>query len=177
LEQPLASSTTSLERVEFATAIRGYDKDEVDTFLRELAAEHNRMMAELAAAQQGAEKVYLEMGEEIGDILQHAKDVADQMKKQAEEESARRADELRTAAEVSALKQIRDAQEKVRQLKAAEQEVRARLQTIADTIHSLSIRIADIDSTAEIDATTRDDASEIAALTREVTTSPTPSPA
>jgi DivIVA domain-containing protein len=195
LEHHPTSSAEGLERVEFATAIRGYDKHEVDTFLRELAAEHNRMMAELDAARNSAEKSYLEMGEEVGDLLQHARDTADQIMKLAEEESAaikdgarraaektaseaaRHADEVRSAAETSALRKIREAQDKLRQLKAAEQEVRARMRTIAETIHSLSIQIADIESTTEIDVAARDDAGEIDALTREATTSPTPSPA
>jgi DivIVA domain-containing protein len=173
LEHPLASSAQGLERVQFATAIRGYDKDEVDTFLRELATEHNRMMAELVAAQKNAENVYLEMGEEIGDILQHAKDVADQMIKRAEEEAAVITEQARRAAAKTASEAARRAD----QLKEADQEIRARISLMAETIQSLSLQIADMDSASETEATANDETSEIAALTKEVTTSPTPSPA
>jgi DivIVA domain-containing protein len=173
LEHPLASSAQGLEHVEFATAIRGYDKDEVNTFLKELATEHNRMMAELVAAQKSAENVYLEMGEEIGDILQHAKDVADQMIKRAEEEAAVITEQARRAAAKTATAAARRAD----QLKEADQEIRARISLMAETIQSLSLQIADMDSASETEAAANDEASEIAALTKEVTTSPTPSPA
>jgi DivIVA domain-containing protein len=161
-----------LEHVEFSTAIRGYDKDEVDTFLRELAAEHNRMMAELVEAQKNAEKAHLEMGEEIGDLLQHAKDVADQMIKRAEEEAAAITEGARRAAARTASEALR----RTDHLRGAEKEIRARIRMMAETIQSLNIQITDMDSTSETEATAEDEVSDIAELTRDVSTSPTPSP-
>lgn len=171
MEQPLASSAQDLERVEFATAIRGYDKDEVDTFLRELAVEHNRIAAELSAAKKSADKSYVEMGEEIGDILQHTRDVADQMIKSAEEEAAGIKERARRAAEQTATEAARRAD----RLKEAEQEIRTRIRMMAETIQSLTVQIVEMDSTSEAEAS-KAETGEIAALTREVTTSPTPSP-
>ncbi len=171
-----------LERVEFATSIRGYDKDEVDTFMRELAEEHNRLVAELAAVKRSAEKAYVELGEEIGDLLQHAKDVADQMRKKAEEDAAtikekarraaekttseatRRAEDLRRAAEADAVGRLRDAQEKVRLLQETEKQIRTRLYSVRMTVQTLAEQIEAAEAKPEVEQEVLSDGEEIGAL-------------
>jgi DivIVA domain-containing protein len=184
-----------LARVEFATAMRGYDKDEVDTFLQELAEEHNRLLADLAAARRTAEKAHLELGEEMGDLLQHAKDVAAANIKKGEEraaeikEKARRAaertiaeaqrkgDELRRAAEADAVVRIRTAQEQVQALQEVEKDVRAQLQLLRSTLASLDRQVDEASQTPAIDQPILDDAGEVVALQPTPTPAASPAPA
>lgn len=180
-----------LARVEFATAMRGYEKDEVDAFLRELAEEQVRLHEELTTARRTAEKAHLELGEEMGDLLQHAKDVAAAMVKKGEEQAAeikekarragertmaeaeRKGGELRRAAEAESVARIRAAQEKVRSLQQIEKDVRTQLQTLRSTLASLDRQVEDASEAPSIDQPVLDDAGEIVALQP----APTPSPA
>src|SRR5918992_594028 len=74
-------SPDQIERATFGMTLRGYDRDEVDIFLR-------RVADELRESQRlRSEKLYENLGDEIGTLLQHAKDNADAMTKQAEEDS------------------------------------------------------------------------------------------
>lgn len=183
-EEPMdeVSESQDLTKVEFATALRGYDKEEVDTFLRELADEHNRLLTELATTKRSAEKAYQEMGEEIGDLLQHAKDVADQMRKKAEEEAANtketarraaertvaeaenKADSLRRAAESDAIVRVREAQQKVSSLQDTEQQVRTRLYSLRMTIETLGEQIQGAEANPEVQQDVLEDSDEISAL-------------
>ena len=84
-----------LENVNFSTSFRGYATDEVDGFLQS-AADGMR-----AAMREVTEKAYQRLGEDIGSLLQHARDVADEMQKKAEEQAnALRADAEREASRV-----------------------------------------------------------------------------
>lgn len=67
-----------IERTQFTSKMRGYDPEEVDAFLRNVAGQ-------LRTVQAQAEKGYQALGEQMGDLLQHAKDRADEMNKAAEE--------------------------------------------------------------------------------------------
>jgi DivIVA domain-containing protein len=104
-------SPDQVERAAFGTALRGYDRNEVDIFLRRIADE-------LRESQKlRSEKLYESLGDEIGNLLQHAKDSADEMTKEAEQDSARiRADaesasrEMRAAAERDATQMRTDAE-------------------------------------------------------------------
>ena len=179
---PDQSPVPDLARVEFSTAMRGYDKDEVDTFLRELAGEHNRVVVELGAARRSAEKAHLELGEEIGELLQHAKDVADGLIKKAREEAAatkevarrkaeqlgaearRKADELTAAAEAVSLARIRDAQQKVRALQETETEIRAHLASLLQTVKGLDDQIVRATGEPEVEQKVLDDRAELSVL-------------
>jgi DivIVA domain-containing protein len=74
-----------IEEHVFAIADRGYDCNEVDDFLR-------RVAVHLEAIERGETKFgtrpYEALGIEMGDLLQHAHDVAAHVKKQAEDEAA-----------------------------------------------------------------------------------------
>ena len=179
---PDQGSAQQLARVEFATAMRGYDKDEVDTFLRELADEHDRLLTDLAAARRSAEKAHLELGEEIGELLQHAKDIADGMIKKAGEEAAsiketarrnaekllsnanRRSEEVTRAAEQAALTRVRGAQQKVASLKETETEVRAHLSALRHTVRTVQEQLEKADAQPAVQEEVLDDEGEIALL-------------
>jgi DivIVA domain-containing protein len=77
-----ASSNDDLENTTFSTALRGYDRDEVDAFVRTIAEE-------MRVLNEGRnEKLYESLGEEMGALLQHARDSADTMKREAQEDAA-----------------------------------------------------------------------------------------
>ena len=188
-EQPTSQDLT---RVEFATAMRGYDKDEVDAFLQELASEQNRLTAELDQARRTAEKAHLELGEEMGDLLQHAKDVAEGVVKKGEERAAeikekarraaekvlaeaeRRDAELRRTAEAEAVTRIRAAQDQVRELQQIERGVREQLQALRTTLASLDRQVEEASAAPVIDQPVLEDAAEIVALQSTPETSPAP---
>ena len=181
-ERPDRSDAQAYD-VEFTTAMRGYDKQEVDTVLRELAEEHNRVLTELAAARRSAEKAHLELGEDIGELLQHAKDIADGLVKKAREEAAavaesarrsadatvararRSAEELTAKAEAVAVAKVREAQRKVASLQALESEVRSHLAVLQQTARSLDEEIGRTVSEPPVVQEVLDDAGEVAALT------------
>lgn len=69
----------------FAIGERGYDCNEVDSFLQQVAAHVDALGR--GEAEFGT-KPYEALGIEMGDLLQHAHDVAAHLKKQAEDEAA-----------------------------------------------------------------------------------------
>ena len=156
-----ASSNEHLENTTFSTALRGYDRDEVDAFVRTVAQEMR------ALNEDRNEKVYESLGEEMGALLQHARDSADAMKRQAQEDAAntraeaeaeankikedataaarelqqtaeQHATKTRTEAESEASTRIADATEKVRRLEATEGQARARLKSIREELASIT---------------------------------------
>ena len=164
------SSSQDLTRVEFATVMRGYDKDEVDTFLHELAAEHERLVAELTDARKTAEKAHRELGEDIGDLLQHAKDISENMVKKAEEEAAVIKEKARRASEQAAARAAERAQEvikeadgeaasriaaadrKIQELIVSEKAIRARLAELRSTLESIGKDLVTVEKSPEIGA-------------------------
>jgi len=164
------SPSQDLTRVEFATVMRGYDKDEVDTFLHELAAEHERLVAELTEARKTAEKAHRELGEDIGDLLQHAKDISESMVKKAEEEAAvikekarraseqaavragERAQEVIKEAEGEAATRIAAADRKVKELISTERAIRARLGDLRSTLEAIGKDLVTAENFPSIEA-------------------------
>lgn len=148
-------SPQDIEKADFAIAMRGYDREEVDGFLRAMAQEQRTLLEELTTAKRGAEQSYLALGDEIGGLLQHAKDVADDMVKKADEEAARllddarqaaerttseseqRAAEIRAEAQKDAAECVADATEKVSALQESERDARERLHSLRTLLQSL----------------------------------------
>jgi DivIVA domain-containing protein len=97
-----------LEQASFSTSFRGYSTDEVDAFLQS-AAEGMRV-----ALKEITERAYERLGEDVGGLLQHAKDVADEMLKKAEEQ----ANTARADAERDAAKARREADSDARETRA-----------------------------------------------------------
>ena len=173
-----AMSAKDIERADFAVALRGYDRDEVDSYLRSLAEEHRRLNDELSSARRGSAKPYHGLGADMGDLLQHAKDAADQLTRAAEEEAARtRAeaeaaatatrDEADTAAatireqaeadaagtreqaEREADRRVEEASERVLRLKETETEARARLAAVRAEITAVAQRFERVEASLE----------------------------
>ena len=71
----------ALENPNFTSKMRGYDPDEVNELL-------GRVAAVLRQQKQAADRAYQVVGEELGDMLQQARDRADEMLAAAEKEAA-----------------------------------------------------------------------------------------
>lgn len=152
-------SADDIEAQSFSTGRRGYDKEEVDEYLRSLAGEVR------AYQSASSERLYQSLGEEMGSLLQHSRDSADAMLKEAEENAAatrhvaeqdahetraeaqRQADEIRAAAESDAEQRIKEADDKVRYLEGIEAESRDRLTSLRQEIQSVVTHLATLDAT------------------------------
>lgn len=82
---PEAMSPEDIESARFTPAQEGYDRDEVEVFLKGVAAEMRALQREIPKA---SDRPYYDMGREVAGLLQHAHDSALHIKKEAEEEAA-----------------------------------------------------------------------------------------
>jgi cell division initiation protein len=156
-----------IENVTFPTSMRGYDRDSVDIFLQEVATAYEAAYTEVQAIRTGAQKPYRSLGEEMGDLLQHAKDSAESTKRAAEEEAKRlreqaaedseatvkaaesQAAEIRMAAEREASQKIEDAAETVAQLEAMDKESREELRSLRVRLDHLSDQLRALEPVAK----------------------------
>ena len=106
---------SEIENVSFPIRMRGYDRDEVDALLAQLAIQARHLLEVQAQLEHDNEAPYLRLGNVAGNILQLARDNADQMTSEglaqvAAERAAAESDieELRRRAETeaSALKEL-----------------------------------------------------------------------
>jgi cell division initiation protein len=162
MPEPLAPE--DIENVTFPTSLRGYDRDSVDIFLQEVAAAYESVLTEAQSARAGAQKPYRSLGEEMGDLLQHAKDSAEVTKRAAAEEAAklrqqaneeaaetlgaaeRRSTELLADAERAAADKMRDAAETVAQLEAMEVEAHEKLTSLRIKLEELTGQLLDVEA-------------------------------
>ena len=79
-------SPDDIEQKDFLVTIRGYDKDEVRAFLNAIAADYEMALSRAREAEESKDKPYEALGNELGHVLQAAKDSADQLRKRAEKE-------------------------------------------------------------------------------------------
>ena len=144
----------AIEQAEFPTALRGYDKVEVDAYLRRVAVEHRKLLAAARSAP-APDKPYHRLGQDVGELLQHAKDVADRIKQRAEEEATRRREEAKKvvretkdkakreaqqtkeAAEYEAKEKLKDAQRRLTELQATETKARERLEELRERFRTV----------------------------------------
>lgn len=161
-----------IENVTFPTSLRGYDRDSVDIFLQEVAAAYEIVLTEAKLARTGAQKPYRGLGEEMGDLLQHAKDSAEETKRAAAEEAGRvrqraveeaaetlavaekRAAEMRAEAEQAAADKMHDAAETVAQLETMETEAHERLTSLRLKLESLTGQLLDLEASRSTKAPT-----------------------
>jgi DivIVA domain-containing protein len=127
-----------IEEHVFAIAERGYECNEVDAFLQRVAAHVDALER---GEEQFGTKPYEALGIEMGDLLQHAKDVTAHVKKRAEDEAAvivqeahKEAQHIREQAET--VKRQLDA-ESIEDKKQATEEAQ-RLKREAAHVHSLA---------------------------------------
>lgn len=76
-----AITPEDIKGANFSVALRGYDRGEVEAFLQDVAAE-------VSVLKDSAERAYQNLGEELGELLQQAKDVADKLLSEARSEAA-----------------------------------------------------------------------------------------
>lgn len=98
-------SAEEIENKEFLTTLRGYDRHEVNAFLFAVAADYRALEAELGRAERdgpsedgprGGGNPYDLVGQEVGNVLQVARESANSLWREAEEDAAsvrRRAEE------------------------------------------------------------------------------------
>ena len=151
-----------IDSASFTVAIRGYDKQEVEAFLADVA-DHVRALTESSGA-------YVDLGEEMGELLQHARNSADEMTARAQEEATalraqvdaeiadkrREADEYvqrstddiaeeikrkREGAEEQARAIIEDAQTRIVTLQREEGEARERIRALRLQLLEVTLRL------------------------------------
>ncbi|MFN2488791.1 MAG: DivIVA domain-containing protein [Actinomycetota bacterium] len=145
-------SPDAIENPEFTSTLRGYDRDEVDGYVRMVAAERRRLVEASRTTNKNNDKPYRNLGEDVGDLLQHAKDSADRLKKKAEEEAARLreetrksareakekaehdAKEIRAAAEYEAAERIKDGEHRIQELGKKEAAISGRLDELRERL-------------------------------------------
>ena len=86
-----ALTSEDVKSTTFTTKLRGYDQEEVDVFLATVAES-------LALLHQASENAYLNLGEKIGNLLQDAKDAADEIVANAQNEASTLRSEAQTEA-------------------------------------------------------------------------------
>jgi DivIVA domain-containing protein len=82
---PEAMSPEEIENARFTVTVEGYDKDEVEVFLKGVAADYRSLHRQIPDS---SDRPYYDVGREVGDLLQHAHDSALHIKKEAQEEAA-----------------------------------------------------------------------------------------
>jgi DivIVA domain-containing protein len=102
-------SPDDVERANFTDSTEGYDKDEVQVFLKTVADAMRALSKKRATEELAHERPYDAVGREIGTLMQHAYEAAHQVKTKAETDAAA---VLRDAHRVS-----RDAEEEARSVK------------------------------------------------------------
>jgi DivIVA domain-containing protein len=89
-----------IETASFTIGLRGYDKQEVEDYLVAVA-DHIRVISDVSRS------AYVDLGDEMGQLLQHARDSADEMTRKAQEEATA----LRAEVDAEATDKRRDADE------------------------------------------------------------------
>lgn len=155
-----------IDSKEFLITLRGYDKDEVKAFLKAVAADYRAALDSSAPPAEPSGNAYEALGKDIGQVLQVAKQSADQLKRKAEEEATsmrRRAEEeantlreaasnaarrlteeaerhavqVRAEAERDAAERTVDASRRVDKLQSAESKLRQRLYALEMMLQSM----------------------------------------
>ena len=156
-----------IDSKEFLITLRGYDKDEVKAFLKAVASDYRSALesATPAPVETGG-NAYEALGKDIGQVLQVAKQSADQLKRKAEEDATalrRRAEEeantlreaasnaarrlteeaerhavqVRAEAERDASERTTEANRRVEKLQSAESKLRQRLYALEMMLQSM----------------------------------------
>lgn len=152
-----------IEQASFTIGLRGYDKQEVESFLADVA-DQLRGLRDMSA------NTYVDLGEEMGELLQHARDTADEMTRKAEEKATalraqvdveandkrRATDEyvkstqdnigdeiksMREGAEEQARAIIADAQQRIVTLQQEESEARERIRALRLQLLEVTLRL------------------------------------
>lgn len=155
-----------IESKEFLITLRGYDKDEVNAFLRAVAADYRSAMSRQGVDVSVPSSSYEALGAEISTVLSTAKQSAETIRRRAEddatelrrraeeesrqlreaaskaakrltEEAERHSIEVRSNAEREAGDRLRESARRVERLQATETKVRQRLFSLEATLKQI----------------------------------------
>ena len=169
-----------IDSKEFLITLRGYDKDEVKAFLKAVAADFRAVLDSAPSPVEASGNAYEALGKDIGNVLQVAKQSADQLRKKAEEEATgmrRRAEEeantlreaasnaarrlteeaerhsvqVRAEAERDASERTVDANRRVDKLQSAESKLRQRLYALEMMLQSMRQELESGDDGGAVD--------------------------
>lgn len=139
-------SPEEIESKEFLITLRGYDKDEVQAFLRAVAADYRGVVESARTpAPVTTGNPFESLGEEVGTVLKVARESANALRQKAEDEAAatrRRAEEesaaLRNAASAAAKRLTEEAERHAIEVRAsAERDAGERLRETARRVERL----------------------------------------
>jgi DivIVA domain-containing protein len=127
-----------IENIEFHVTVRGYARDEVRECLSALAAY-------VANLEEKAATGYLNLGEKIGELLQQAKDTAEEIEAVARDEAARTLADAGT----HAAKIVGEAEQRVVELTNVEGEIINSLQSLKTQLEGMTARLRPVEFKAE----------------------------
>lgn len=157
---PHSLTPEEIDKVAFHRTFRGYARDEVHEFVegvRELVHQ----------LQEKADTGYLNLGEKMGELLQQAKDAADDLSEAArteavravedakalaarvEEDARMRAADMVETAETHAAKIVQEAESRVAELQTTEEAVRVELRTLRSKLEEITASLLPMGRTAE----------------------------
>lgn len=163
-----------ITRKEFLISLRGYDRDEVDAFLQEIADELRslRSAAQVRVEQPSGgdrEAMYRQVGEETAKILLAAEEAAQHIRERAQEEMAGLiADARAQAQELSrqSAAERQEAEDDLRQLRDARSVLATQLQDVRQRIDEIISRLSGpIEAAAPVPKRTRGKRTETATPT------------
>jgi len=104
---PMTSSADEIENKRFLPSLRGYDKDEVDSYLREIAAEFRQLqraaeIAEHENALSRGEQAFRELGAYTAEVSRAVAEALEGLRAEAEQEAQRLLADARDDAAASA---------------------------------------------------------------------------
>ena len=144
---PVPFTPEEIESKEFLITLRGYDKDEVNAFLRAVATDYRDMLVGGRGISEAPSTggTFEALGQEVSSVLQVARETASQMKSKAQDEAAslrRRAEEesgsLREAATKAARRLTEEAERHAIEVRAqAEREASERLRESVRRVEKL----------------------------------------
>ena len=145
IERNLGVSPIDMRQRTFATSMRGYDRQEVTSFLSEAAADYEGVLRENDRLRQDIVRLktslaqFRELEGSLKSMLISAQKIADDMKENAVQESARIVSEAEARAELSAQKaqvKLESAQREIDGLRMKRREVETSLEATISTLRS-----------------------------------------
>lgn len=135
-----------IEKKEFLISLRGYDREEVDAFLRELALQVRALKSGAAAPEAPAdqESMYRRVGEETAGILMAAEEAGRQIRERAQREAAELVTDARARADDVARQSAADrqeAEEDLRKLREARTLLATQLQDVRQRLDEVISRL------------------------------------
>ena len=143
IERNLGVSPIDMRQRTFATSMRGYDRQEVTSFLSEAAADYEGVLRENDRLRQDIVRLktslaqFRELEGSLKSMLISAQKIADDMKENAVQESARIVSEAEARAELSAQKaqvKLESAQREIDGLRMKRREVETSLEATISTL-------------------------------------------